>query len=126
MITIPENAKQLKGRERLRLIASLSEEGLSAAAIGDALGISTSRVNMLARRAGVRTGLKGGTGKIGAYVPRRVVATAHRIATEAGMSPSALVSKVVCMVFDDQAFARRFLGKEALPTRRYVRKGGQS
>jgi len=107
-------------RDRVRLIAMLADDGLTSRQIAERLGISKRRVNQIATNAGFSIGKRGGTGRIGAHVPRLLIGNIADIAAEAGCSRSALVGRAIKAVFEDKATARRMLGKSALPVRRYA------
>lgn len=117
--TLPLSKLPISGRDRIRMISTLSDDGLSSKQIATKLGISKQRVNRIASSAGLQIGKQGGTGRIGAWVPRRLIASIGDLANDAGCSRSALLGRVIEAVFADKAMAMRLLGKAALPVRGY-------
>lgn len=111
--------QNLNSQRRRHKIAEFADDGMSSEQIASRLGITKQRVNRIANRAGILIGKQGGTGRIGAWVPRRLIASIGDLANDAGCSRSALLGRVIEAVFADKAMAMRLLGKAALPVRGY-------
>lgn len=111
--------QSLSPQERRRLIVLLSDDGLSSTQIAERLGISQRRVNRIAARAGLQIGKSGGSARLGCWVPRRLIGHIGDLANDAGCSRSAMVARVIEAVCSDPAFAKKLLGKEAMPVRGY-------
>lgn len=116
---LKSKAPPLSGRDRIRMISTLSDNGVPIKQIAAQLGISKQRVVQIASRHAIPIGKQGGTGRIGAWVPRRLIASIGDLANDAGCSRSALLGRVIEAVFADKAMATKLLGKAALPVRGY-------
>lgn len=110
-------------QERRRLITMLADDGLSAAQIALRLKISRQRIHKIAAAMGLQIGKRGGTARIGAFVPRPLIDNVRAIAKAAGVSNSVMVARTIKAVFADPATARRVLGKDAMPVRGYRAEG---
>lgn len=110
----------LTSAARRRRIQVLADDGWTSEQIAVELGISRQRVNRIASKAGVLIGKRGGTGRVGAWVPRRLIAAIGSLANDAGVSRSVMVGRAIEVVFSDPAVAKRVLGKGALPVRGYA------
>lgn len=106
--------------ERVRLIGKLIDDGQTSRQIAAQLGISRQRVCRIAYRAGITIGTRGGrTGRVGAWVPLRLVASLGSLANDAGVSQGVMLARVIEAVCADPAAARKLLGKDAMAVRKY-------
>ena len=112
------------GRDRVRIIAHMVDEGHTSREIAEKLGINRQRVCRIAERAGIPIGKRGGTGRIGAYIPRSLKMSVRRQAEAKGVSVSAYIATVLGAVCSDDTVARKTLGRQALPVRLYRAKTG--
>ncbi|CAM5771932.1 hypothetical protein LMIY3S_03674 [Labrys miyagiensis] len=91
----------------------MAEDGHSASEIAEALQMKRRAVCALAARNGIVIGRRGGTRRVGAYVPRVTFGVVDKLATDAGISRSAMIGRIVKAVCGNVAAAKRFLGKQA-------------
>jgi transposase len=105
-------------RKQARVIQERMAEGKSVREIAAELGVSRARVRNVATRYEVILP-KPQTRRFGFWCARRRAEIIDALATEAGVSPSTMVDRIVSVVLDDGIdHARRRLGKLAIATTR--------
>ncbi|KLK91406.1 hypothetical protein AA309_20105 [Microvirga vignae] len=127
-MTAPTNAgagaPKSTRRELAHRIAELTGEGMCAREIALALGMSRQRVMKIAAQYGVRLQPRGGSRRISGQFSGRDFAVLQALAAQAGCSPGAMLVRVARITLEEgQAVAARKLGRDALPRRRYTRRG---
>lgn len=99
-------------RERRRLACKLRLRGYTTRQIAKELGISRQRVSAILKRAGMPVGKRGATRFMGAHISRGVAAEASRMATEAGLSNSAMAALMIKIVVENPSQTKRLIERE--------------
>lgn len=101
----------VSARTRASQIGVLASEGMTSREIAAHIGISHQRVCQIAERFSIMLA-RPGSRRFGLYVSDRRARVIQDLAREAGVSPAAIVEKMVRVVADDGLeHARRRLGK---------------
>lgn len=113
--TIPIRSR----RERARVVNIMVGEGKSTRDIARELGTSHGRVSQICQQFGIPLS-RGGTQRFSIWTPRRRGRVIEALAERAGVSPSAMLDRIIGTVVDDgEETAAKRLGKLARPVNRH-------
>lgn len=116
-----QNPIPLTRRERLRRVSLLAGEGFSTRQIATILSLSQSRVSQMCRQHGIVLA-KRGTRRYSTWVSANCGFVVDALANRAGISPSAMIDRIVrSVVSDGEEVAVRRLGKLARPVNSHSR-----
>lgn len=125
-MTEPTISRRAAAAIRARFINEMVSDGKPVREIAEALKISQSRLHRVAKKFGIILS-KPRSRRYGLWINPRNAECIDDLAAKAGVSPSAMIGRIVSAVVDDGApSAERFLGKKALPQRPYTKGGGNA